>query len=310
MRVTTLISAAVLLLFEISVAKEILYRPRGIRRRNLDDEMRKTAFNVLDERFERRQTSSSSITPTTSNIPDMNATISDACINELSSVASVQNLAGVTGCYNILQHDAASGMFQADLRLYLEGQASGAFANVAPSNMQISVTYPPTTSFSALMKRSIRPVARQSNGMSEMQQYTLMGTFQKTMDATKLNTTELMSLMVPRIMINSASAINGKAITTNVSTTDMAYFVVGDFKGKFTGDVLAPALQQAAITQSAQFVLPGTTFGIFPIGLIVTTAWMILFCIAYGAGTVGRYTHRKVFRQRKAAVGGRTGKRF
>lgn len=310
MRVATLVSAAMLFFSEISVAKEILYRPRGTRRRDLDNDMRKTAFDVLERKFERRQTSSSDITPTTSNIPDMNATISEACINALSSVSTISNLAGVTACYNILQHDTTNGMFQADLRLYHEGQASGPFSNIQPSNMQISVTYPPTTTFSALMKRSIRHLARQSDEISEMQQYTLMGTFQKTVDASKLNTTELMSLMVPRISVNSVSTATGKPISSNVSTTDMAYFVVGDFKGEFTQAVVTSELQQAAITQSAHFKLPGTTLGIFPIGLIVTSGWMILFCIAYGAGTIGRFRHRKVYRQRKAAVGGRTGKRF
>lgn len=311
MRVTTVVSAAVLLLGEFSSAKELLYRPRGHRRRDLDGDMRKMAFEALDGGLHRRQSSSSNIAPTNSITPETNATIASACIDALSSVSSVSNQAGITACYNILQQDLEQNVFKADLRLYLAGEPAGPFANIEPGNMMIGVTYPASTSFSSLKKRSIRPVRRQTSSMTEMQQYTLSGSFVSTMDVSKLNETELMSLMVPEISINAVDVSSQTPISTNISsTTDMVYFVVGEFSGKFSDSVISPQVQQVAIQASSQFVLPGTTFGIFPVGLIVTTAWMVLFFIAFGLGTVGRLRHRQVFRARKAAVGGRIGQRI
>jgi hypothetical protein len=271
--------------------------------------MRKTAVNMLEGHLERRQTSASNITATTST-SELNATIASACLDGLAGISSVSNQAGITACYNILKHNVEERVFEADLRLYLAGQASGAFSDIVPGDMMIGVTYPPSTTFESLMKRSLRIVARQTSGMSEMQQYSLRGHFGETMEIEKLNQTELMSLMVPEISINAVSAADQKPITTNISSTEMAYFVVGNFQGQFTRSVLSSEMQKAAITASTKFILPGTTFGIFPVGLIVTSVWMVLFCVAFGAGTLGRLRHRKVYRARKAAVGGRVGKRF
>jgi hypothetical protein len=311
MRVVTWQSAAALLVGELTSAKELLYVPRGYRRRDLDGEMRRSAFEALEGGLHRRQSSSSNTIPSTQSITDMNATIATACIDALSGVTSVSNQAGITACYNVLQHDLEQKMFQADLRLYLAGDPAGPFSNIEPGNMMIGVTYPPSTSFSSLMKRSVRPQVRQTSGMTEMQQYTLMGSFTSTMDMSKLNTTELMSLMVPQISINAVDASTQTPISTNISaTTDMVYFVIGEFAGQFSDSIISPELQQVAIQASSQFILPGTTFGIFPVGLIVTTAWMLLFFLAFGLGTLGRIRHRRVFRARKAAVGGRIGKRF
>ncbi len=312
MWVTALASTALLLFTEITTAKAIHYKPRGTKwRRSLDDDMRKAAFDILDGQLDRRQTTASSITPTTSTISDMNATIVMACTSGLSGVSSVSNQAGIAACYNILQHDLSQGAFQADLRLYLADQPTGSFADIQPSNMMIGVTYPPSTTFESLMKRSLRtPVARQSSSMTEMQQYSLMGHIDPSLDLSKLNATELMSLMVPQISINAVSSTTANPISTNVSTTDMVYFVTGDFVGQFSTSLMTPQMQALAMSASSKFVLPGTTFGIFPTGGIVTTVWTVLFVVSYGVGTFGRLRHRNVYRARKAAVGARVGRRL
>ena len=309
MRVTAITSAVLLLLSEFTTAKQLHYRPRGLSwRRTLDDDMRRTALDRLEGRMERRQSSSDTITPASSS-SDTNSTIVTACLDGLSGVSSVQNSAGITACYNILNHNVAAGEFEADLRLYLAGERSGDFVDIKAGDMMIGVNYAPSTTFEALVKRSLRPVARQTSGMTEMQQYSLKGHIAPGMELSKLNSTELMSLMVPQISINAVT-LDSKPISTNISATETAYFVVGEFQGEFSREVVSPTFQQVAIRASSKFVLPGTTFGIFPTGFIVTTAWMILFLIAYGVGTVGRLRHRKVFRARRDAVGGRVGTRF
>jgi hypothetical protein len=310
MRVTAIASTVLLALSEFTFAKDIHFQPRGSRwRRNLEEGMRKAAVKMLEGQLERRQSSASNITAITST-SELNATVATACLDGLAGISSVSNQAGITACYNIIQHNIEERVFEADLRLYHAGDASGPFSDIVPGNMMIGVTYPPSTTFESLMKRSLRVVARQTSGMTEMQQYSLRGHFGATMELDKLNQTELMSLMVPEISINAVSAADQKPITTNISSTEMAYFVVGEFQGQFSSSILSPEMQKIAIAASSKFILPGTTFGIFPTGLIVTSTWMVLFCIAFGAGTLGRLRHRKVYRARKAAVGGRVGKRF
>ena len=295
-----------LVLSELSLisAKAILHMPRGINSDGLDAMMGREARDVM-RRVERRQSTSGSLPSSTG---DMNSTISAACVDTLSKITTISNEAGMSACYNILQSDVSSGTFQADLRLYQTQQPSGQFAGVAAGQMLVKLVYPPSTSFNLLMKRSL--TKRQSRSMTELQQYSLQGTFTKGMDISKLNNTELMSLMVPMIKINAVEPNTQKPISTNVTTTDTAFFVVGDFQNQFSTAITNPTFQAAAIASSSAFVLPGTTFGIFPTGMIVTCSWMVLFIIACGVGTIGRIQHRSAYRKRKVAMGGRTGKRI
>ena len=264
--------------------------------------MRREAHDIMGK-LERRQSSSGSL-PSSSG--DMNATISSACINTISQITTISNEAGMSACYNILQADVKSGVFQADLRLYQIAQPSGSFSGVASGEMLVNLIYPPSTSFNLLMKRSL---TKRQSGLSELQQYSLQGTIANTMDMTKLNTTELMSLMVPAITINAVEPSTQAPVATNLTTTDTAFFVVGKFQNQFSTAITDPTFQAAAITQSSAFVLPGTTLGIFPTGLYVTCAWTVLFIIAYGVGTIGRLQHRSLYRRRKLAMSGRTGTR-
>lgn len=310
MKATSYLSAAIFVLSELSLisAKAIIHSPQGLRR-SLDHGMREDAFAALGRSISRRdpQTNSPPISPTTSR-EEMNQTVSNACVGALAHLTTISNDAGISACYNILQNDLETGNFQADLRLYIAAAPQGDFVNIQPDNLMVGVEYPPSTSFSSLMKRSIRK--RQITAtMSEMQQYSLLGTFSKGLDLNKLNQTELMSLMIPQVTIRAVKANSDTPISTTIATTDTAYMVVGDFQGQFTSALVSPAMQKAAITQSSAFKLPGRTFGIFPTGLIVTCSWLFIFVLAYGVGTVGRWRHRTFYRRRQQAMA-RTGRRF
>ncbi|RMZ82464.1 hypothetical protein DV737_g1985, partial [Chaetothyriales sp. CBS 132003] len=241
---------------------------------------------------------------------DTNATIASACITTLGNITDITNEAGMAACYNILQHNIGQGTFQADLRLYQIQQPTGSFEGVAVSQMLVNLVYPSSTTFTLLKKRSLATRASGSS-LSELQQYSLTGTFTSTVDATKLNQTELISLMLPAMKVVAAKPNNTQTqISTSITTTDIAFFVVGDFQNQFSPALTSAALQNEAISQSAHFTLPGTTLGIFPTGLIVTCSWTLLFFVAYGAGTIGRFQHRSFYRKRIAAVRGRTGVRI
>ena len=99
--------------------------------------------------------------------------------------------------------------------------------------------------------------------------------------------------LIPMINL-SATTSTDKSINTTVSATE-ASFVDGAFA------------EQAAVPQGASasptstptaFVLPGTTLGIFPTGLIITSAWTVMFVTAVGLGTLGRYNFREAYRRR------------
>ena len=299
------------MLSELSVisAKALLHTPHRIRR-DLDRDLRRGALAALEGAITRRlpQSGGPSLSATMSRT-EMNQTISETCIGALTNITTISNDAGIAACYNILQHDLATGNFQADLRLYHAAKPTGDFADIAPGDYMIGVEFASVTTYSSLMKRSIR--SRQASAsMTEMQQYSLLGTFAKAIDTNKLNQTELMSLMIPQVVINAVKPNSATPISTNITTTDTAYLVIGDFEGDFTPSLASSALQEAAVTQSSAFQLPGVTLGMFPTGLIVTCSWLLFFIMAYGAGSIGRWRARSIYRRRQAAMSGRTGQRF
>jgi hypothetical protein len=301
MHFTHWFTSALLLLAEADVisAKAIMHLPSGMRRRGHSS-----------DRLLRREPQSPSSSPLSISQPTtaMNSTITTACNDGLSSIKSVQNDAGLTACYNIVQYDAEQGAFQADLRLYQTFDPKGSFSNVSVNDIQISLTYPASTMFQSLTKRK-RDVLQRQSSMQEIQQYLLFGTFEKDLDLNKLNETQVMSLMLPEIKLNSADD-TGKPVMANISATDGAWFVAGQFRGSFKEGLITPTTATAAIAVAVPFVLPGTSLGIFPTGLIITCAWTLMFFLAYGFGTFGRIRYRDVYRRRKSVQAGRRGKKI
>lgn len=100
---------------------------------------------------------------------------------------------------------------------------------------------------------------------------------------------------------------NGKTVSTNVSSNEAA-FVTGVFSDAVVMSNLL--LAQLAVDDqvaglkngTVAFVLPGIQLMIFPIGLIITSVWLLLGLIAYGAGTYARYNFREAHRRRTAVV--------
>ncbi|KIX97649.1 uncharacterized protein Z520_06427 [Fonsecaea multimorphosa CBS 102226] len=310
MHLTTVVASALLLLAEADMisAKAILHLPNSIRRRSAWGEGIEREVDRILRREPQSSTGSLSVAAPTS---ALNQTISTACINSLQSLTSVQNAAGLAACYNILQYDSKQGAFEADLRLYQMFQPTGNFQNVPINDIMISLTYPTSTTFQSLTKRRKRDVeARQSSSsMAEVQQYTLFGTFEANLNLAMLNDTQVMSLMLPDIKLNAATD-SQTPIMANISAADGAWFVVGAFKDEFKNSLVSSSVATAAIAAAVPFVLPGRHLGIFPTGLIVTCSWTVLFLLAYGLGTIGRIQYRSVYRKRKAAQAGRTGKRI
>lgn len=319
MLLTTYIAPAVLVLAEMASAKALIHLPNSIRRRDYSPEVKKVADKLV-----RRATVGTDVNlqPQTFNgllplsEPDavLNQSIASACMTSLSSITGVENDAGLTACYNILQYDSKQGAFMADLRLYQAFEPNGIFANITVSDIQISVKYPSSTTFQSVPKSNSKKrdlEERQSStnsSMIEIQQYLLMGSFLTHLDITKLNNTQLMSLMLPEIKLNTADSQT--AVSANITAGEGAWFIIGEFSSDFDEALVTPAAAKQAIEVALPFILPGVTIGIFPTGLIITLSWTGLFFLAYGLGTLGRIKYREAYRKRMAASFGRTGKRI
>jgi hypothetical protein len=109
-----------------------------------------------------------------------------------------------------------------------------------------------------------------------------------------------MALVIPSIQLSTDKG-GGTTSTTNLTSSSMTFFVSGVFKGQSASGAAAavPSAATAAAAKAAGFTLPGTTLGIFPTGLIITSIWALLFLVAVGYGTWGRIQFRDQFRQRK-----------
>lgn len=319
MRISAWALTAGVLLAEASLvaSSAILHMP-SMRRQHRRHEMMARSLTSYESELERRSPQSLSsggdLTLASPDVDSNNITL-QACTAGLQNLTSVLNEAGFAACYNILDwHEDMGGMFQADLRLFRLSPATGAFANVTMDNIGVQLSYANSTQYSVLMnsKRTKRSLAARQAGPVQIQQFSIVGNMKMQLNLKKLNTTELMSLLIPQIQLHAPST-NGTSSISDISSADVAYFVIGQFKGEATPAIAAqatnPLMAQEAITVSKGFVLPGTSLGIFPTGLIITSGWTFLFFLTVILGTWGRIRHRDMYRKRMAVTSGRAGKR-
>lgn len=316
------LAACILLIDANLVASSALLHMTSVSQRSDHNGLMERSFKYYESEsdLERRSPSpqdasnNSNLSLSSPDVEGNNATL-QACTTGLQGITSVANEAGFAACYNILDwHEDTGGMFQADLRLFQFSQPTGRFADVLVDTIGVQLNFPGSTQYSVLMnaRRTRRSLQERQNSLVQIQQFSLVGSFKIQMDLNKLNFTETMSLLIPQIQLRANSS-NGTTITSDLTSSDAVYFVVGQFKDKATPASAAqasnPLMAEAAINDSKGFVLPGTTLGIFPVGLIVTGAWTLLFFLAFGLGTLGRIRHRDIYRKRIAATSGKSGRR-
>lgn len=114
--------------------------------------------------------------------------------------------------------------------------------------------------------------------------------------------TQLQSVLTPAIRLSAVSPGTGEEVTATLSSTEASFL---------SGALAKPALTptDAPTAAASPFVLPGTTLGVFPVGLVVTMIWFGGFVGAVGYGTIGRIRFRDQYRRRKKrelAMGMRT----
>lgn len=158
--------------------------------------MRRYADSAVEGNIERRQSS----TPTNNTQWDTQTTA--ACMSALMNLNGVAtNPSGMSVCYNLPYLDNSTGVFQADLRLYMISPPTGDFAGIPPQNVQVSLQYfgasvtPISPSQlvgrSTISRPSLHPEAernkRASNTPTLVQQYMFVGQINKDLMAPNLN---------------------------------------------------------------------------------------------------------------------------
>lgn len=104
--------------------------------------------------------------------------------------------------------------------------------------------------------------------------------------------------------------LEGQQVSTNVSSNEAAFV-----NGIFSTDVVMSdfALASLAVENitaqmlegTVAFVLPGVNILIFPVGLIITSIWLVVGFGFYAFGTYERYNYRDTYRRRKARAEGK-----
>ena len=104
-----------------------------------------------------------------------------------------------------------------------------------------------------------------------------------------------------------ATLSNGTSVSANV-TGNEASFLTGMLSHQaalsdFAVASAAVASEVASLKRGdVAFVLPGTSFMIFPVGLVITGTWAVAGILVYGLGTLERKGHAKGFQKKRRDV--------
>lgn len=260
-----------------------------------------------------------------------------ACMKALMTLnGTASNPSGLAVCYNVMQIDNTTGIFMADVKLYKIAEPTGDWATLDMKKISTSLRYlgatvsqekPSTTKRDAtqVAGEEAEELAKRAAATPESilnttfigkahadvlphlnNAYVPIPAFTSRTLADLSCRTFQQALLTPNITLAGGIA-NGSTLHTQLSSDD-ASFVSGLFQDSMSGNTTAAARAAAAshlAAANAKFVLPGTTLGIFPIGLIITSAWAGIFISVLAYGTFGRIQFRESYRRRlKRSVAG------
>jgi len=317
------------LLLVSSVSAGVLQDVGKLARR--DESMEVTMKRYVDsivEPIERRQSTAGAGTGTL-NATQWDMQTTAACTTSLEALGGqASNPSGMAVCYNLPFLDNSTGVFKADLRLYMISSPTGDFANIASQNVQVGLSYNGATvsavNASTLQARGDavsliswpRGIDKRQTAVPTMaQSYAFvgqinanllksgMGTYvhprwSKLSILTSLSSDALQKVLVPTVTLSAINA-TGQTVTTNLSSQE-ATFVSGVFATQVvpTKSQVVPPLQTLVVASGAPFVVPGLKIMIFPIGAIITGIWAVLLIGTIGYGTYGRMQFREQYRRR------------
>ncbi|PGH04344.1 hypothetical protein AJ79_07125 [Helicocarpus griseus UAMH5409] len=305
-----------------TVGKQIPERPLIHQSTSFHDNIRRDAFDLVPagHDLEKRVPSPQQDAPSqstagqsqpaetggTTSLPafdeqQFNSTATTACLDALDDLEIVVNPSGMAACFNIPVFDNSTGAFEADIRLYQVSDAVGEFAGVPPSEYTLQVNIPQAT-ISDPRRLAGGVTDGQPGEMALLQEFRHFGQISTLLQIEKLTQDNIRVLLIPNITISASKRENQQLVTTTLSSDTLSY-VIGFFSNPDNSPVNitipeANAQLPAIVAAATEFVLPGTTLGIFPTGLIVTSAWAGIFLFAVGYGTFKRMKYRDHYRRR------------
>lgn len=129
--------ALVSLLFAGQVTAGVLGDVARLGRRVDPEEAMRRYVDTIVEPIERRQTTTAGM-----NVTQWNVETEALCTAQLEALNGVaSNPSGMAVCYNLPALDNTTGVFMADLRLYMIAAPTGTFANIASTNVQVGLSY-------------------------------------------------------------------------------------------------------------------------------------------------------------------------
>ncbi|KAK7955969.1 uncharacterized protein PG986_005191 [Apiospora aurea] len=272
--------------------------------------------------LEERQDSNLNLNPSNStnnnptpgmNMQQWNTDTLKACQDALSQLTTATNPSGTAVCYNLPSLDTKTGAFMADLRLFQVSQPNGDFTGIPAERIQVGLQYR-GASVSPLQSNQARSLDNdtpdlvgRANSMTPLQSYMFVGQIDQAQMAQPMTMGVLEALVLPQVTLSATNA-GGASVSTNVSSNEAAFV-----NGIFSKEVIMSDIARAQLAVNdlvdglhngtVAFVLPGVELLIFPIGLIITSVWMVVGFAAYGFGTFERINHRHTFRTRKLRAG-------
>lgn len=266
--------------------------------------------DVDSDSLQRRQTATTG--DTSQNMTQWNTDTSAACMSALSSLMAASNPSGTAVCYNLFSLDTNAGTFMADLRLFQVSVPFGDFEGIPPADISVGLQYNGASVSPVSQGVQARDVAkRQSSTPTLLQTYMFVGQIDKAQMAQPMTMGVLEALVMPTVTLTGKNSA-GQQVSTNVSSNEAA-FVHGIFSSEVVmSDFSLASLAVDDITAqlhngTVAFVLPGVNILIFPVGLVLTSIWLVIGVGFYGFGTYERYNYRDTYRSRKARVDGKPG---
>ncbi|KAF2762134.1 hypothetical protein EJ05DRAFT_497002 [Pseudovirgaria hyperparasitica] len=244
-----------------------------------------------------------------------------ACMNSIAALnGQASNPSGMAVCYNLPFLDNSTGVFQAELRLYNVSAPVDTWKGVTENDISLELAYTGATvqaTNDTFAKRdttlSWPPVrarlvlkhvattkleARQdASSTKELQVLNYVGRVNANLLGSAMSNPRLQQFLVPTIRLTATSPSTNEQVNTVLSSSE-ASFVNGVFSQAAVSSPDSAAQASASAAAAIPFVLPGVTFGIFPVGFIITMSWTVLFVAVVGYGTWGRYQFREHYRRR------------
>ncbi|EFX02158.1 hypothetical protein CMQ_2207 [Grosmannia clavigera kw1407] len=270
--------------------------------------------------FAKRETANSSVASDvilnadgTIDMTAWDATVEAACVSALSKLAQSSNPSGACTCYNLLVLNNATGTFEADLRLYQLSAARDEFAGIAPDKIMVGLSYtgasvsPVSTgttssNISARQAAANMTMATTNSDLKLLQTYMFVGQIKKEALTGNLTMAALEALVMPIVTLTGINS-TGSTVSTNVSSNE-ASFVAGIFSDQvvLSKSAIAAVAVSAIIEElhngTVAFVLPGVQLILFPVGLIITSIWLVIGVAFIGFGTYERINYREQYNRR------------